>query len=116
MEGVSNKSYIDATLEISGLGYGEITLGYDLGYAIAVVPQPDSSTNVVTFSSTQWDNFTWDSFFWDGTTLQPTVYEMDGTAENVSFSIRTDSDYFLPIKISGAYFHFRYRDRLRFAK
>lgn len=108
------KDYVDYTLEAQGTGYGSLTTSYELGYADASVPQPATSNLITEFAEVVWDeNMTWDNFFWDARTLAPLNRELEGTAENISFVIRTDSDYFPPIKLSGIYYRYRPRYQLR---
>lgn len=106
-----NKRYRDASVEISGSGYAEFTFGYSLGYGDTLIEQPN--TTVTNFSATIWDGFTWDSFVWDGVSLLPSVLNMDGTAENVSISIESNADYFVPFTVSGAIVHYTPRRTLR---
>ena len=112
----TNKDYVDMTLEVTGTGYSQITVGYELGYGSTNLPQPADVTETAAFSQTIWDDFTWDAFYWDGKTIAPSVFEVDGSGENISIAIRTNSDYFQPIKVSGAYLRYRDRDQLRYSK
>ena len=111
-----NKDFRDFTLEVSGTGYTEMTVGFSYGYGDTYLAQPADATQSVSFSQTQWDSFTWDAFFWDGVTLTPTVMHMRGQGENLSVAIRTDSDYFPAIKISGAVTHFFPRQQMRYSR
>jgi hypothetical protein len=61
------------------------------------------------FSIAYWDQFVWDNFIWDGITLSPITKDLDGDGENVSLIFSSNSDYFEPIKFSGA--HIRYIPR-----
>lgn len=112
----TQKDYLDLTLEVEGEGYAELTVGYELGYAASVVPQPTTFAREVEFSETKWDSFTWDNFNWDGVSLVPSYFEMEGSAENVSISIRTNSDYYAPVQVSGGFMHYRDRTRLRYSR
>lgn len=108
-----NKVYRDCTLEISGSGYAGFSFGYSLGYGSTSILQPDSQAIVTSFSSVFWDSFTWDAFVWDGSTLMPSVIDVDGEAENISLAIRGTSDMYEPFTITAALLHYTPRGRLR---
>lgn len=107
------KRYRGLTFEVSGEGYSEFVVSYELGYGTTDVTQPGSQTVVSALSPVYWDSFTWDSFVWDGRTLLPTHCDMTGSAENVSLIIRSNSDYFAPTRISGAILQYSHRRPLR---
>ncbi len=111
-----NKDYRDITLEISGSGYAEMQVGFSFGYGDTYLAQPIDLSQEVSFAETLWDAFTWDSFFWDGRTLTPTIIPMRGQGENLSIAIRTNSDYYPPIKISGALTHYFQRQQMRYSR
>lgn len=96
------KRYMDCALEIQGDGYAELNFSYELGYASHLIPQPNAVNTETNFAAVRWDTFTWDTFFWDGVTLMPSYLKMNGSAENVSLIIQSNSDYFAPVKLSGA--------------
>lgn len=108
-----NKTYKSLTLEAEGTGYAQFGLTYELGYADSNIPQPGTTTEELSFSAGQWDSGSWDVGFWDGRTLQPSNFKLEGTAENISIIIRSDSDYFAPIKFSGALLRIIPRRQLR---
>jgi hypothetical protein len=108
-----NKRFRGAALEISGTGYAEFGFSYELGYGATEISQPGSTTVATDFAPVYWDAFAWDAFVWDGKSLLPSVCDMDGTAENVSIKIRSNSDYFAPLKFSGALVDYSPRRRLR---
>lgn len=107
------KTYRHATFEVAGNGYAEFGFSYELAYGSTEIEQPVSVTNTISFSPALWDSFSWDSFVWDGRTLLPSECDMTGTAENVSLKIRSNSDYFAPLKFSGALVSFSPRRNLR---
>lgn len=107
------KKYVGATIEASGNGYAEFNFGYDLGYGATNIPQPGTETNVAEFSESRWDLFVWDAFIWDGKTLAPTSNKLRGSAENIALVITKNSDYFTPVKMSGALLRFSLRRQLR---
>lgn len=108
-----NKRYRDAMVEIEGEGYAEITFGYSLGYGTTQLSQPTPQAVVTNFSPTYWDSFIWDAFIWDGQTLIPNIVPLEGEAENVSFAIRSNADYFEPFIITGLVYQYTPRRRLR---
>ena len=108
-----NKKYLDLTLETEGDGYSEFSLAHQLGYGSASIPQPSATTEIAELSSVNWDSFTWDSFFWDGATLSPKTKKLSGSAENMAIVIRSNSDYFYPLKFNGALIRYLTRRVLR---
>ena len=109
-----DKSYFDATVEVSGTGYTAFSFGYSLGYGATDIPQPTNQLEAPNISSVAaWDSFIWDAFTWDGSSLFPSVLPMDGMAENVSLAISGSSDYYAPLKLTAAIIHYAMRRRLR---
>ena len=107
------KKFKGIVFEVEGNGYAEFDFGYDLGYGSSDIPQPGSTTNAVEFSDSRWDISTWDAFIWDGQTLAPKTNKLNGSAENIALVITRNSDYFVPIKISGAMIRYTLRRLLR---
>lgn len=108
-----NKRYRDCTLEISGNGYATLSFGYGLGYESTAIPQPNTRSVELGFSSSTWDSFTWDNFYWDGVTLMPNALDIDGDAENISIAVTMNSDLYEPFTITAALLHYTPRGRLR---
>ena len=111
------KKFIDAALEISGTGYAEFTFGYSLGYGSSEISQPETQTEITSFSTGIWDDaaLTWDQvgLVWDGQTLTPSVVDMPGEAENVSITVRGTSDYHEAIHVNGAIINYIPRRHVR---
>lgn len=107
------KQYRRAAFEVAGEGYGQFNFTYELGYGSTRIEQPGTQTLEVSLSSVFWDSFVWDAFQWDGQTLIPGDVDMTGSGENVSIIVRSESDYYAPIKISGVTLHYAQRRNLR---
>lgn len=105
------KRYRRALIELEGQSYAEFFFGYNLGYGSLDFEQPAALP--INLSSVFWDNFTWDNFTWDGSTLVPNAVSLDGTANNISISIRSDSDYFEPLIITGLVLSYTPRREVR---
>lgn len=106
------------TLQAEGQGYASVELTYELSYGQAEsVDQPVGEDKEIAFSNpAEWDDDSvyWDSFFWDGQALGPTSgINFRGTAENVSFTLRKDSDYMLPVRHTGLMYHYSIGRRKR---
>lgn len=102
------KRFHDCTLEISGNGYAAFNFSYLLGYGNSDVAQPDSRSAVTDLtSSNAWDvpGAKWDVGVWDGQSLFPSVFDLGGESENISFSVGGSSDYHASMKLSGAVIH-----------
>lgn len=108
-----NKRYRNLTTEVDGDGYAEVQVGYSLGYGSTDISQPADQSRTVDFSPTFWDDFTWDTFYWDGVSLLPDTVSIEGEAENISLSYRSNDDYFEPFTITTAVLHYTPRRRLR---
>jgi len=107
------KRYMGITLEASGTGYAQFELAYTLGYGSTYISQPSSQTETLSFSGVNWDSFVWDAFIWDGQTLTPSNLKLSGSAENIAITIRKNSDYFSPVRFSGALLRLLFRNQLR---
>jgi len=108
-----DKTYHNCTLEISGTGYASLSFTYQLGYGSTDIEQPGSETGATNFSAGRWDIGNWDTGFWDGRTLEPSHFDMVGTAENVSIMIRGNSDMDASVRYSGALINHSPRQGLR---
>lgn len=97
------KRYRSAALEISGEGYHELRFSYRLAYGDLSVAKPPSENLVTNFASVQWDSgYKWDStFIWDSVSLSPSRVKLSGRAENISISLKSNSDYFSPVTVSS---------------
>lgn len=108
-----NKRFRHATFEVAGDGYAEFLFSYELGYGSADIAQPGEQSITTALNPAYWDSFTWDSFTWDGTALLPARADIAGSAENLSIKIRSKSDYFDPLRVSGALIQLSMRGDLR---
>jgi hypothetical protein len=108
------KSYKRGSLEITGSGYAEVSIGYDLAYSDAArVDQQAGLLYANSFIAPFWDSFVWDAFVWDGISLGPTDIEIRGTAENIAVRIDCNGNYFHPFTINSLILHFIQRRGLR---
>lgn len=109
------KHFKECMLEVKGTGYSSFNFSFELGYGSSDINQPGTEAETVAFSSGTWDasGAVWDVLFWDGRTLNKTVSDMGGTAENVSLKFNGNSDYDSPIRFSGAIIHFIPRRTMR---
>ena len=107
------KRYKNCTLEVSGSGYAEFNFSSEIGYSSSSISQPSAVSEVADFSPGVWDTGAWDTGFWDGVVIQPSVFKLSGSAENISLLIRSNSDYFSPLAFSGAQLRFLYGRQLR---
>jgi hypothetical protein len=108
------KRYRKASFEVAGEGYAEFNFSYELGYATSLIEQPGTTTVTAALSPSFGTADSGSrSFQWDGAQLLPAEVEMTGTAENVSIHVGSNSDYFEPLKISGAILHYSMRRALR---
>lgn len=96
------KRYRRATFEITGDGYYEFEIDYDLDYESTEREQPNSVSETITLSSSTWDTAYWDVFTWDGVILSPTYLDMTGSGVNLSLKIWSKGDYFNSARFNGA--------------
>lgn len=107
------KKYLNVTIEAAGDGYAEFSLSSELGYNSTDISQPKAQNEVLSFSSSFWDNGVWDVGVWDGVSLKPSRFKLEGSSENISLIIRKNSDYFAPMNLTGAMFRYTHRRQLR---
>ncbi|MFA5921166.1 MAG: hypothetical protein WC856_07725 [Methylococcaceae bacterium] len=100
------KRYRRLTFEMFGYGYTEFFTAYDLNYLDIEYAQPDAVSHTANLAPANWDSFTWDNFVWDGVDLTPLSMAIDGIGGNISIKIRSNSDYFTPVRFSGALLQF----------
>ena len=107
------KRYLDCMLETSGEGYAEFNFGFELGYASTDIPQPADQTDTLSLSAGRWDSGNWEMGFWDIQNISLSVFKLSGRAENISLAIKSNSDYFNPLRFSGALIHIIPTRRMR---
>ena len=96
------KKYRRLTFEMIGTGYAEFFSTYDLNYSLSETAQPNPIFNVINLAISYWDSFVWDSFVWDGTPLANMSMAIDGSAQNIAITIKSNQNYFAPVKFTGA--------------
>ena len=98
------------TLEGQGTGYAEMDVGYLLDSNRDEVSQPSAQTVEIPISSaSEWDSgISWDTgVTWDdGSTLPVLNLDLRGEGRSISWTFTKDSDYFLPVCITGI--HYKY--------
>lgn len=107
------KRYRRASLEITGTGYADFYFGYQLGYASTNWDQGATNYYATPFTGALWDSFVWDSFVWDGTTLSPSEVDCNGTAENISVLISSNSDINQQFTVNSVILHYSLRRGIR---
>lgn len=109
------KSYRNAVIEASGLGYSEFALGFDLAYSTTEMNQFPAQPGIVSLSPVLWDSgIFWDSgAVYDGVSLIPVQFELGGDAENISIYIQGSGDHFSPVRFSGVLIHYTTRRLIR---
>lgn len=108
------KRFHGASIEVQGLSYSLIQVGYLLGYNSEEIPQPtpaDYQSDIG--GSGHWDDAFWDAFSWDGRTLSPTEVPLDGRAENIQFTLASSSDYIYPYTVNSLILSFSMGRRVR---
>ena len=86
---------------------------YLLGYDSPEYDQPNKTGYSQYNGEIRWDRFTWDNFFWDGNRYLPVECPLDGTAENIAFSISGSSDYVPSFTINSILVHYSPRRQKR---
>jgi hypothetical protein len=107
------KRFRKASVEISGGGFMSYDFGYALGYQTQQKIQPTPEIYDVNFRPSYWDTFTWDNFFWDGVLLYPSELEVQGSAENIQFTLASNSAEYEPFVFSQIAVHYTTRRGLR---
>lgn len=111
-----NKDYRDLMLEVEGEGFAILDVAGRFGYGDAYLSQPQGQQTEVGFAETAWDQFVWDQFYWDGQTLMPTLLPFRGQGTNMALIVRTNSNYFAPVHISGAVYQYLPRQQMRYSR
>jgi hypothetical protein len=107
------KTFRKAVLEVTGLGYAELSMTSSIGYGSPEFAQVAAVSLSASLASSYWDQFTWDAFVWDGQSLSPAEGDLYGTAENMSLLMSGYSDAFQPITLNSAIIHYTQRRLLR---
>ncbi len=98
------------TIEGRGTGYAEIDVSYEVSDGSAEVGQADVQVGILPLGTgSAWDaGLLWDTgVVWDDSSTLPTLgLDLRGEGRNISWIVTKDSDYFLPVLLSGV--HYRY--------
>ena len=101
------KKYRHLTLEITGSGYHQFAIGYDLSYLSNEAAQPELSQQTVEILSPKWDEFVWDEFIWDGDLpLFSKHVAINGNGHNLALKLLSNGVAYAPIKVSGAFLEY----------
>lgn len=99
-----------ATLEGTGTGYAEMDVAYQLDYNRTETSQPDWQTAELPIASgSVFDaGLIWDAGVqWDDSTTIPVLnINLRGEGKNISWVVTKDSDYFLPVNLTGIHYRF----------
>jgi hypothetical protein len=109
----SIKRYRSGMFELSGDGYFEFSLGYELGYGSELIEQSGTVTHAQSLQAAQWDVAFWDNFTFDGRSLLPAEVDITGDAENISIVLSGSSDYFAACRFTGLILRYTPRRQLR---
>lgn len=109
------KKYRRITFEMTGTGYAEFNSTYDLAYSSTEFAQPDYILHVSDMTSATWDSGSvFDAgVIWDGLPLSRLTTAIAGNGDSIAIKIRSISDYFTPLKFSGALVQFSLLRNLR---
>lgn len=107
------KRYREAVFEVSGDGYAEFSINYDLGYQSEDIEPSREQLGSSAFSSRTWDSGNWDIGYWDGRTLSPSAFDLTGSAENISLKVAGRGDYFDAVTFNGVMLDYSMRRNLR---
>jgi hypothetical protein len=107
------KAWKRGTLEMNGTGYFELELSSSLGWGSADIATTPAYNVGIALKEAVWDQFVWDQFFWDGQNEGPTVFELNGSSENISLRLMSEGDCFAPFTVSSVLYHYLMRRQLR---
>lgn len=107
------KSFLKASVEITGSSYNEFEFGYVVGYNSQDVEQPDNTSALADLRPSYWDEFTWDEFIWDGRDIAPVDFRLEGSSENVAMIFSNNSALFKEFTINSVMLHYTIRRNLR---
>jgi len=110
----TKKKFLTATIQAKGDGYSETSFSYELDFSSAEIPFPDDVAIPFNFKAPTWDFGIWDEEAWDGDVrTPPQTHKLTGSSESIAYVIRSESDYFSPLTISGIYTQYIQRRQLR---
>lgn len=111
----TNKRFKGASIEASGTGYTEFSIGYEIGYGSSDFAQPGAyeNTAAANFNEARWDTFDWEDFYWDSEYAKPFNVKLTGCAENIGMIFYKSSDEHQPTKISGIMLRYQMGRALR---
>ena len=98
------KRWRKMVLGVSGEGYSEVYAGYFLNYGDGAVVQAPETLLEMGLNALFWDDgLFWDAgLAWDGASILPLPMYMSGSGYNLSIQLRSNSDCFSQMKVSGA--------------
>jgi len=108
------KRFRRASIELQSASYVGLQFGYGLNYGDRATHQ-DTPTGYDTglALAPYWDSFLWDAFTWDGVTLSPENVRVEGSAQNIQYTISSGTDYIASYNINSIITHYSMRRGLR---
>lgn len=108
------KRFRRASIEMQSASYVGLSFGYSLNYGNPETHQDtptayDTGLLVAPF----WDSFLWDAFVWDGVTLAPENVRVQGSAQNIQYTISSTTDYIASYTLNSVITHYSKRRGLR---
>lgn len=110
------KSWLLASLELSGEYWSELGVSWTVGYGSNELVQPSGVRAESSFGGVaRWDQLgvTWDTLTWDGRVSSPTEIELDSIGENIQFTIRSETAYIYPYTLASIMTHSMARGGVR---
>ena len=108
------KRFRRASIEMQSASYVGLSFGYSLNYG-----NPETHQDTPTVYDTGllvapfWDSFLWDAFVWDGVTLAPENVRVQGSAQNIQYTISSTTDYIASYTLNSVITHYSKRRGLR---
>jgi hypothetical protein len=82
------KRYRRAVFEVTCDGFAQTNINYDLGYGNPNVEPPTTQVDQdINGGGGYWDQFTWDQFTWDTPIVPDVQISIEGTENNIGFTI-----------------------------
>jgi hypothetical protein len=82
------KRFRRGVFEVMCDGYAQVNISYDLGYGNPnVEPAAMQSDQAIVGGGGYWDQFTWDQFVWDTPIVPDVQISIDGTENNIGFTV-----------------------------
>ena len=100
------KQYQHATLEVSALGYSQVSIQPDFSFGDPTLPSHAVQTGTLYGAGGVYGEVTWDQYVWGAGENVTVELDIDGEGKNMALAFHSNTDEYQPHTLHGALLHY----------